>query len=373
MQEAVQELFEPTKLFVAMTPPVRDKHDATLSGHLSYERLDIPNGRNEEEWWDVFETIVDAVPQGATLTIDITHGFRSQPLVVLAVALYLEAASDVTVKRIVYGAFDKSKDSDGTEVLDLTSFLDLIEWSVAARQFLRDGSAEILSDLMKEIHGTAHRTGEARPQHASTAGNQLERLTEALSVVRPREVGEERAAGLIEATESLKDDIERVPQLRPLSLLLDRIQERVAPMQTTALFDEGGFAAQAEMMQFFLDTDQLQQAVTLAREAMISHRALQLGHSPEPVARSNGGEGGRQKAEENLNGLAHTASEERSAGEDALADLWSQLIDVRNDINHAGMNADPAPGDNLSGRARTVVDDVAAHVSPDVEAASGSQ
>jgi len=134
-----------------------------------------------------------------------------------------------------------------------------------------------------------------------------------------------------------------------------------------------GFAAQAEMMQFFLDTDQLQQAVTLAREAMISHRALQLGHSPEPVSRSHEKESGRQKAEDNLNDLAHTASEERSTNEDDLADLWSQLTDARNDINHAGMNANPAPGENLSGRARTVVDKVAAYVSPGAEVVSGNQ
>jgi len=32
MQEAVQEFFTPDQLFVAMTPSVRDKHDAALSG-----------------------------------------------------------------------------------------------------------------------------------------------------------------------------------------------------------------------------------------------------------------------------------------------------------------------------------------------------
>jgi len=369
MQEAVQELFSPSQLFVAMTSPVREKHDGALRERLSYERLDIPNGQSEEEWWTVFEKISTSIPDGATLTIDITHGFRSQPLVVLAAALYLEAASDVEVEQIVYGAFDKNSESPETEIHDLTSFLSLIEWSVAARQFLRDGSASSLATLMKEIQGTAHRTeAEVRPQHTSSAGAQLERFTESLSVVRPREVGEERASKLIDAIQSLPDDVERVPQLGPLSVLLDRIQKRVSPMQASTLFDKDGFAAQAEMMCFYLKTDQLQQAVTLAREAMVSHRALQMGHSPEPVSKEE--EGGRQKAEDNLNALAHMPTEDRSTDEEALADLWSRLTEVRNDINHAGMRADPSPGTSLSSTARDVVEEVAAHVAPEAVRAS---
>lgn len=361
MQEAVRELFSPSRLFVAMTPPVREKHDASLRERLSYERLDIPNGQSEEEWWAVFETIAGAIPGDSELTIDITHGFRSQPLVVLAAALYLEAASDVEVEQIVYGAFDKNSESPETEVHDLTSFLSLIEWSVAARQFLRDGSASSLAALMKEIQGTAYRTGaEVKPQHTSSAGTQLERFTESLSVVRPREVGEERAPDLTDAIQSLSNDVDRVPQLGPLSVLLGRIQERVSPMQTTSLFDEDGFAAQVEMMRFYLKTEQLQQAVTLAREAMVSHRALELGYSPEPVSKEE--EGGRRKAENNLNNLAHMPAENRSTDGGALADLWSSLTEVRNDINHAGMRADPSPGPSLSSTVREIVEEVADHV-----------
>lgn len=362
MQEALQKFFEPDQLLIAMTPGASEKHEPVLREHLSFERVDIPTGSNEKEWWDVFEAIVEKVPAHARLTIDITHGFRSQPLVALAVALYLEAARDVDVKRIVYGAFDKADDSDATEVLDLTSFLDIIEWSVGARQFLRDGSADTIAGLMKEIQGAAHRTGaEVKPKHASSAATQLKRLTEALSVVRPGKVGEERAEDLVEVLQEVQDDIERVPQLRPLSVLLDQIQDRVAPMQTPSLFEAQGFEAQAEMMQFFLETGQLQQAVTLAREALVSYQALEMGLDPEPVPRDERDESGRGKAEHALGRLADQ-HEGRSEKEKTLGDLWSKMFDVRNDINHAGMNADPASGDNLARRAQEVVEEVASYV-----------
>jgi len=62
--------------------------------------------------------------------------------------------------------------------------------------------------------------------------------------------------------------------------------------------------------------------------------------------------------------------EGRSDKEKILGDLWSKMFDVRNDINHAGMNADPAPGDNLSRRAQEVVEKVALYVRSGPETSS---
>ncbi|WP_028566874.1 TM1812 family CRISPR-associated protein [Salisaeta longa] len=361
VQIAVQKTFDLDGFAVAMTESARAAHGDSLASCMAeqgvaLQDLTIPAGNNEDEWWAMFETIVDAIPSDARLTIDVTHGFRSQPLIALAIAVYLEAATHVTVERIVYGSFRGAhKDAP---ILDLTPFLDLIEWSVAARQFLRDGSAAQLARLLKEAQAQAHKTdADVKPEHAQRTGNQLDGLTSAFAVVRPAEIAQERASALHAALEDLQDDVARIKALRPLSFLLTRIQERVAPMQAASLYTREGFMAQREMMDFFLQTQQLQQAVTLAREALISHQALQMGLSPEPVPQEAWDGCGRDRATDYLGALAdqHTG---RSAEEKSLGDLWTRLTGIRNDINHAGMNAQPKKAMTLARNAKAVVEDV---------------
>ena len=354
MPHAISEVLAPDQLIVAGTTESNEKYRETLEARCDFTSITVPSGHEEGEWWKIFETITDVIPEGAHLTIDITHGFRSLPVIALSVALYLEVARDVTVKGIIYGSYRGSKKD--SLVLNLTPFLDLIEWSVAARQFLRDGSAKQLARLLEDAQNDAYRTdADIKPKHASRTGSQLEALTDAFAVVRPQEIAEDRAAGLVETLDDLQSDVARMPELRPLSLLLEQIQERIAPMQSPSLFNNQGFAAQVEMMRFFLQTQQLQQAVTLAREALVSHQALQMGLDPEPVPRSEWEGSGRQQAEHHLGALADQ-HESRSDGEKVLGDLWHQLSTFRNDMNHAGMNAQPLEGVTLASKTATVVE-----------------
>ena len=358
IQEATNHFFEPDRALVAMTPAAREKQDELLQERLSFERLDIPDGKNEAEWWRIFETVAEAVPPQSHLTIDITHGFRSQPVIALAIAVYLQAARDVTIERIVYGRFDEDATSP---ILDLTPFLDMIEWSVAARQFVRDGNADVLASMMIEAQNEAHKRGDPNPpRQIKSAGKQLKTFTDALSVVRAEEVTAERVETLVDTLDAIQDEVDERPRLRPLDALLEQVKVRVRPMQTTNLYDARGFAAQAEMMHFFLDTNQVQQAVTLAREALISHKAVEMGLDPAPVVRDMWEGSGRGKAEHALGALAEDTG--RTGDDKAQGDLWSKLREIRNDINHAGMNTDPGDGKALVSAAEDVVEEVATHI-----------
>jgi CRISPR-associated DxTHG motif protein len=359
VQSAVQEAFDLDRFFVAMTEEARTQNGDALADQMELEPLSIPQSSGEEQFWNVFDALAGAVPSGADLTIDVTHGFRSLPVVGLSIAVYLQASSHAEVERIVYGEF--SGENQEAPLRDLTPFLSLIEWSVAARQLLRDGSAEALAALMDEIQGTAYRTGaEVKPKHAQTAAGRLESLTDALSVVQPQDVGGSGASSLTGALQKVQSDVERVPQLRPLAVLLEKIRDRLAPMEASSLFGEEGFRAQAEMMEFFLETGQLQQAVTLAREALVSFQAIRMGYSPEPLPRSE--EDGRDRAENALNALADTDSDKRTEEGGSLADLWSGVREVRNYINHAGMNPKSYGVETLKENVEEVVSETAEYL-----------
>jgi CRISPR-associated Csx2 family protein len=101
----------------------------------------------------MFALLADALPENSQVIVDVTHGFRSQPMLALAAGVYLRTVKNVTIDRIVYGAYEaRDTHTNTAPVVDLTSFLDLIDWSVSAGQFIKYGNARPLSSLLNELH-----------------------------------------------------------------------------------------------------------------------------------------------------------------------------------------------------------------------------
>ena len=332
-QEAVQKFFEVDRHVVLMTEAADNEWGNRLQERVEIKSVRIPSGENEDELWTIFSTLGEKVPEGAVLTVDVTHGFRSQPLLALAACLYLHAAKDVTVERIVYGAYEaRSGDApnDTAPVFDLTPFMNLAQWATAARLARRYGNATPLSDELQDIHGNTRRQrgGGYASQGLHGLGKALDRLMTALATVRPKEAAQ-WANTLPDHLARVKADVEQLPQSRPLRTLLDPFRERFEPMGSDWLFSEQGFAAQAKMLQFYLNTDQYQQAITLAREALVSKQCVDEEGKPDE-------QDDREAAAETLN---RRANEIQESTEEAtrLAELWGNIRRVRNDINHAGL------------------------------------
>ena len=126
------------------------------AGILS-QPVKIKSGRSEDEIWEIFNTIVETVDEGCNLWIDITHSFRSLPLIMLAVINYLKMLKGVNVKQICYGAMEVLGDfrtveaMDITErdvpIFDLTHFNTILEWSHAINDFRMSGNASMIHSL----------------------------------------------------------------------------------------------------------------------------------------------------------------------------------------------------------------------------------
>ncbi|MCE7872202.1 hypothetical protein DYH09_17735, partial [bacterium CPR1] len=51
---------------------------------------DIPRGEKLEEFWQIFDLVARLVPEKADLYVDLTHGFRTLPILVLLALEYVE-------------------------------------------------------------------------------------------------------------------------------------------------------------------------------------------------------------------------------------------------------------------------------------------
>jgi CRISPR-associated DxTHG motif protein len=315
VQEAFVHWLKPETTCVLLTKEARKKHWGDLcqrlQGHTQIVEVDIPDGKSEAELWEIFEAISEVVQEGDEIAFDITHSFRSLPMIALLTIAYLKQVKGVKVQYVLYGAYE-ARDNQGAPVFDLTPFADLLDWLAAAKMFMATGDSSELGRLIQEVQNDAYRKrgayGENLPRALKNFGMALEEVSNDLLLAR---------------VPNLPDSIRRLAQRQseantevgqwtpPLTLLLDKIAAAYAPFQDDSL------PTQAKLIRWYLDHNHIVQAMTLAREWVVSYYAQQKSLS-------------RNDAENELNQRANNQEN------DELVQLWSSIRNIRNDLAHCG-------------------------------------
>ncbi|WP_105316773.1 TM1812 family CRISPR-associated protein [Thermus tenuipuniceus] len=341
-QEALARHYPDHTLKVLLTQKAKERHGEALRARVAYEEVPIPDGRTVEELWGIFNAMAEGVPEGAHLVLDVSHGFRSQPILGLAVAHFLEVAKRVRVERIVYGIL-LEEEARG-EFLDLTPFLELLSWTEAARDLARYGFGRPLGQLLKKLHRQSWLEKEAQVRTLGTMGNTLDQLSLSLELLRVKEVGK-HARRLLEALGRVEEDLARLPRSRPLGLLLRLLETRYRPLTVEDPFSIEGLQAQAAMVDLLLETGSLAQAVALMRELVVSVVCLERGFDLL---------GEREAAEGLLGSWSKKAKAGAKGHPGELGQLWGELTDIRNDTLHASMRQNPTPAGSLEDRIRQI-------------------
>ena len=95
-------------------------------------------------------SIEKLLQSGDELYLDITHSFRSLPLLLMNSLLFLKSASvkNIKMKSISYGMLDITRELGYTPVVELNSVLDLNGWIAGASEFKAFGNAYKVASLM---------------------------------------------------------------------------------------------------------------------------------------------------------------------------------------------------------------------------------
>ncbi len=91
---------------------------------------------------------------GDEIFIDITHGFRSMPIVLVGVLNFIieNLKKNLKISKISYGMFEVSHEMDNkTPIVDLDILLELQENTKASHEFVEYGNAYIFSNILKDI------------------------------------------------------------------------------------------------------------------------------------------------------------------------------------------------------------------------------
>ncbi|MEL5720915.1 MAG: TIGR02221 family CRISPR-associated protein [Treponemataceae bacterium] len=297
----------------------------SLPSKPKVNEVGIPDGKSEKELWEIFEKINEIFDEGDEVIFDITHGFRSLPMLCFAVLNYAVNLKNIKIKAIYYGAFEAKNDKNIAPIFNLKQFAELMQWSSAVDAFINYGYADKLDDL---VRNSSHRG-------ARSVSVKLKDAMNVLNTVRGGEITQGKIF------KSCVNDIEKVKHIEGLSAhpafepLFERIKEKLS------VFDYNNPYNFMYAAKLNLEYGREQQAVTLLQEGIITVILYQLGESYDD--RETREKAGRQIQAKGRNkdfDEDPIPSMEDNKFFQKVAKLYVDLSELRNNINHAGYTKD---------------------------------
>lgn len=356
--------------------------------------VDIPDGRNETELWTIFDAISKNVPQGATVTLDITHGFRSLPYVMLLACAYLEVSGKFDLANVYYGAF--VSENIVAQAVDLTPMLTLFEWANAVDAFKRGGNLRQMAKLLEKRHNALYKTkavGKRDRLPLRPIADQMHTLMDAIELGRLWDI-DEPVAEIRRLADEVRSSAERWE--RPF---VSQIDEVLAQLEHFQLQDDQNvderLAAEFRLIEWYHRNEFYIHSGLLLREWVISYVMSQ---SPEhrgkkardifednelreevsrqlnsaSIASREIGDISRLAAElaQKLNALPPAfravvgipAFEVRLNTTAVLSNAWDELRELRNDLAHLGHRKQTLTAEKIKQKVGKLIESLRAFV-----------
>ena len=356
--KALCQLFEIDRIILLLTEEARAKHWGRLQESLppQVEKVAkaIPEGKTEAETWEIFDVLVDGIEPNSRLLFDITHAFRSIPVLVLLGAGFLRKAKNVEIQGLYYGLYRPGQVE--TPIIDLTPAVRLLDWLTATDKFISTGSALELGQLLDTVQRDFYRQPklgkrDPKPIRLQNFGQAIRNISRSLELVRPVSLLEDDLLRLQRhSTQELAEEVGQFA--KPFGLLLQSIQDsysQLALPADRATDAKAQVQKQFQMLRWYVEKRFTTQAILLAREWVISALCLCEG-LPNYRQRE-----ARQEIEHQLGSLIPREDQPQAPPDIAahvpdvqkLANLWSRLSQYRNDVAHVQMNPNPLNSEAL--------------------------
>ncbi len=218
---------------------------------------DIPEGKKEDEIWRIFDCVLDQIKKDNEVIFDITHAFRSLPMLAVIILNYAKVLKNIQIKGVYYGAFESLGSSDEVKkmniedrnapIFDLTPFVRLFNWTNATANFLTYGD-------VKDIHKL---TNEEKDEITINLSEQLRKFTQSIQTCRGPAI-------ISFDIKNLKELVEQGSSVKLINPLLDEIYTKIKSFNNNDI--KNGYAA----VEWCIEHNLIQQGYTLLQETMIS-------------------------------------------------------------------------------------------------------
>ncbi|MBT3223541.1 MAG: TIGR02221 family CRISPR-associated protein, partial [Proteobacteria bacterium] len=112
----------------------------------------IPEGRTSDELWKIFNAVQEQIEPGDIVYVDVTHGFRTLPLLMILALDYVVRAKGATVAQITYGAFEAEDRNShvARPTWDFLPFFGIRDWTAALAQLRQRGDLELFGEHARQ-------------------------------------------------------------------------------------------------------------------------------------------------------------------------------------------------------------------------------
>jgi len=326
----------------------------TILGNLTInvKGVSIPEGKTEEEIWQIFNIVNNMIDDGDEIIFDITHSFRSIPMLALVVLNYAKIVKNATILGIYYGEYDRNEAKvRPMHIIDLTPLNEILEWAQAVNVFLKYGISGPFRDIsIRQLK--PHLGSEQWARDTRQFIESLNNLTMCLYTCRGKSLsglGTDKKS-ISAAAEAVNINISKIKnidediQLKPLIPLMDKIEKKLEIFHKNDNLNIGLAA-----VKWSIEHNLIQQAYTAFDETIVTYVCLEFGlDSSNNVDREEIAKKALRLREKNI----------REDEWDVKREYWDQVKNIyykldselvsisnsvsakRNDVNHFGFRDD---------------------------------
>ena len=333
----------------------------------------LPDGRNEEELFDLFRRIYEIIQHGDSLYFDITHGFRSLPMLALVLINYAKFLKNIEVKSITYGNFEAREelhdaDNNGylkAPIIDLLPLSGILDWTFAAADYLKNGNADKFTELSRAYKTSLFKGLKSGNKEEAididSLTNDLKTVTDDFQTCRGKNILSSKNISVLKKKLKIFDRtvIEPLnPVVKKLENAFLAFEETTAQEMTTC---RNGF----EAARWCMNNHLFQQAATILQESVVTFFCFRYNLDISSDVERKLVNGAFAKCEK-LNSSKTNAEEkeailkevendtitqkliyDKQISDRVIYEAFSMLTTERNDINHSGMRSQPHTSDKI--------------------------
>ena len=168
-----------------LKPTFQKLREQAAGRTFELHEIDVDTELSTASQWKTFERIIERCNEGDRITIDMTHGYRSVPVVLSSALHFLRLAKGIQIHRVLYGEFEQH------EIIDYVSFYAIQEWTDAVSRVIDEADGRKLAELASRDDGLNLLGDDARE-----IAEALDTLTNAIRNVEMPFVADRAAAAL---------------------------------------------------------------------------------------------------------------------------------------------------------------------------------
>jgi hypothetical protein len=255
-------------VFIIATQLSYDVHYKALSDQLAEfgvypMSIIIKEDMTSRGQWQWFESILARIEHGDRLTLDLTHGYRSSPIVLSAAVNFLQKARGISLEAVYYGVFEKVRELGYAPIIDMKDFYLINEWADGVSRLVEDADARKLAKVAEQT--ADFQLGELNDPALVKA---LESLTNTIRNVDVNSVAR-RATDAIRLITDKKKSASETGQIL-LDLVIDKFAALTISEPVSGKYDKVYFQIQLEIIQLLIEHKLYMQAYTVMREFLAS-------------------------------------------------------------------------------------------------------